>query len=465
MAQSELEHRNPKSRYKRTSRKKFIKQLTEIERRQARLRRIRQKLNAREVNGARNDAADDCPGSSSCRYHIGRTQNNPVNIGLFLQENRFDPALQVAMVLICMRLLTDQPAQGFMTKLNTHLLPRVQERLEELRNLQGEASGPKSPTFGLNEHRKQLALNSIIIKDNRMYIHKLAWFYNTTYDVRRSEDVINPKTSHCDIMLLSDPQTRNDPPTHPFLYARVLGIYHVNVVYSGPGMLNYEAMRFDFLWVRWFQVCTNPANAGWEASRLDRVSFPLATQIDAFGFVNPEHVLRSCYLSPVFSEGKRHRDGSGLSKIAKDGQEWKGYYVNRSANSACFLDMVPSNHSGRFADRDMMMRYHWGIGIGHMYAHGHISTAQALPESILNSAQAAPNQDHGENWNEMGGYGGYEGSRSNSDSDDSELGMDDPKGPSLDGSSESGSDKDGAPYDDQSQDDDEEFLEFNDMYF
>jgi hypothetical protein len=99
MVQSELEHRNPKSRYKRTSRKKFIKQLTEIERRQARLRRIRQKLNAREVNGARIEAADNCPGSSGCRYHIGRTQNYPVNIGLFLQENRFDPALQVIMAL------------------------------------------------------------------------------------------------------------------------------------------------------------------------------------------------------------------------------------------------------------------------------------------------------------------------------------------------------------------------------
>ncbi|KIJ89832.1 hypothetical protein K443DRAFT_117467, partial [Laccaria amethystina LaAM-08-1] len=74
-------------------------------------------------------------------------------------------------------------------------------------------------------------------------------FYNTTYDMRQSEDVINPKTSHCDIMVLSDPQARDDLPTHPFLYAQVLGIYHVNVVYSGPGMLNYEAMRFDFLWV------------------------------------------------------------------------------------------------------------------------------------------------------------------------------------------------------------------------
>ncbi|EDQ99293.1 uncharacterized protein LACBIDRAFT_335113 [Laccaria bicolor S238N-H82] len=381
---SELELRNPKSRYKRTSRKKFIKQLTEIERRQAQLRRIRQKLNARE---------------------------------------------------------------GFMTKLNTHLLPRVQERLEELRNLQGETSASKPPNIGLYEHTKQLALNSIIIKDNRMYLHKLARFYNTTYDVRRSEDVINPGTSHRDVMLLSDLLARNDFLTHPFLYAQVLGIYHVNVVYSGPGMLNYEAMRFDFLWVRWFQVCTNVAAAGWEASRLDRVSFPLVAEIDVFGFINPEHVLRSCYLSPVFSEGKRHLDGRGLSKIAKDGQEWKDYYVNR------------------FADCDMIMRYHWGIGIGHMYAHGHISAAQTPSEPITNSAQVAPNQNNGENWNEMGGYGGYEGSHDGSDLDESELGMDDREDPNLDASSESGSDKDGAPYDDQSQDDDEEFLELNDMYY
>ncbi len=44
--QMELEHRSPKSRYRRTSHKQFEKQLGHIERRQARIRRIRQKLNA-----------------------------------------------------------------------------------------------------------------------------------------------------------------------------------------------------------------------------------------------------------------------------------------------------------------------------------------------------------------------------------------------------------------------------------
>ena len=106
------------------------------------------------------------------------------------------------------------------------------------------------------------------------------------------------------------------------------------------------------------------------------------------------------------------------SKIAKDGQEWKGYYVNRSVNSTWFLDMASSNHSGRFANCNMMMRYHWGIGIGHMYARGHISAAQIAPESILNSAPAAPYQDRGEKLNEMGGYKSYDSSHNDADSDD-----------------------------------------------
>ena len=41
---------------------------------------------------------------------------------------------------------------------------------------------------------------------------------------------------------------------HHFLYARVLGAYHVNVIYTGPGMRDFEAHHFEFLWVRWFEV-------------------------------------------------------------------------------------------------------------------------------------------------------------------------------------------------------------------
>ena len=90
--QPELEHRTPKSRYIRTSRKNFEKQLSQIERRQARIRRIRQKIDRMRSIGLRPDKRPD---SSAIRYHIGKSQNNPIILGSFLRENKSDPALQV----------------------------------------------------------------------------------------------------------------------------------------------------------------------------------------------------------------------------------------------------------------------------------------------------------------------------------------------------------------------------------
>jgi|ERR1700722_1837797 len=35
----------------------------------------------------------------------------------------------------------------------------------------------------------------------------------------------------------------------------------------------------------------------------------------------------------------------------------------------------------RFLDRDMVMRYHWGVAVGHLYTHGHIVCLQT-PEPM-----------------------------------------------------------------------------------
>jgi hypothetical protein len=29
----------------------------------------------------------------------------------------------------------------------------------------------------------------------------------------------------------------------------------------------------------------------------------------------------------------------------------------------------------RFSDRDLLMRYHWGLGVGHLHAHQHAATS------------------------------------------------------------------------------------------
>ena len=211
--------------------------------------------------------------------------------------------------------------------MNLHLLPRIQESLK-LKHLSLNL---------LDSHIQQKALDSILIKDNRLFLHKAVRFYYTTYDIRRSEDIVNPRTSHCDIMLLGSPgsqgvrEMETMPPSHPFTYARVLGIYHVNVIYTGPGMIDYEAMRFDFLFVRWFELQENSKVKDEEA--LDHVYFPPMSAEDSFGFVDPHLVLRSCHLIPVFAQGKRHDDGIGLSRLSKDGSEWKSYFINRYASN------------------------------------------------------------------------------------------------------------------------------------
>jgi hypothetical protein len=89
-----------------------------------------------------------------------------------------------------------------------------------------------------------------------------------TYDVQHQNDIINPGTSHCNIMLLADDAEGSPISSNHFLYARVLGGYHVNVIYTGPGMCNFEACCFDFLWVQWFEM-VNPGSSGQSASKLD----------------------------------------------------------------------------------------------------------------------------------------------------------------------------------------------------
>jgi len=173
----------------------------------------------------------------------------------------------------------------------------------------------------------------IFLKSDRIYQHKQSRFHFTTYDIRRGTDTINPSTSRCNVMLLADNVDITDSSSteHHFLYARVLGVYHTNVVYMGPGMHDYEPRRFDFLWVRWFEV-VNPASSGWKASKLDSVRFPPLCEEASLGFVDPKDVLRGCHIIPAFAKGRRHRNGVGVSRCAKDGNDYALYYVGRYVN-------------------------------------------------------------------------------------------------------------------------------------
>ena len=177
--------------------------------------------------------------------------------------------------------------------------------------------------------------HSVLFKHDRIYQHKIFRINYTTYDVRRAQDVVNPDTSHCNVMVLNGtPKKDNgdDKQVGPFLYARVLGVCHANVIYIGPGAVDYRPRRMDFLWVRWYKQI-GLGSTGWSCRKVDRVHFPSfaspTPEEESLGFLDPSSVLRACHIIPRFCKGRRYEDGKGVSFCGRDSSDWNEYYVNR----------------------------------------------------------------------------------------------------------------------------------------
>lgn len=132
-------------------------------------------------------------------------------------------------------------------------------------------------------------------------------------------------------MVLANNDEESD---HLFLYARVFGIFHANVIYTGSvnGAVNYRPHTHHFLWVRWFELDPKAAEGGWGSSLLDRVVFPPMENKDAFDFLDPADVLRGCHIIPSFRSGKRFTDRRGLSGRANDSEDWRSYCINRQVD-------------------------------------------------------------------------------------------------------------------------------------
>ncbi len=190
---------------------------------------------------------------------------------------------------------------------------------------ENRASGIQIPSF--NEDNTT-DLDRVFFNQDRIYLHKLARFNFTTYDVRRDQDNINPSTSHRAIMVLAD-NNPEDPNSPHFFYDLVLGIYHVNAIYTGSGTVQTDCRprRLEFLWVRWFH---NVDSESWGFCRLQSLRFPPPHADDAFGFVDPADVLRGCHIIPAFADGPTFPTGKGgSSRLAQDSKDWRRYYAGR----------------------------------------------------------------------------------------------------------------------------------------
>ncbi|KAF8833706.1 hypothetical protein BDN67DRAFT_875659, partial [Paxillus ammoniavirescens] len=201
----ELEHCVSKSRFTRMSRKAYIPQLASMEHCQEQIRHIKARVATLHTY-----SQDPVLNRHDVHHVIGQSQNFPVNILSFQMQNSDDPVVK-----------------NFIPKLKAHLLPCVKILHSDMQDC----------LLTHNEdHISEADLGQVVLKGEQIYWHNLFHINYTTYDVRRAQDSVNPLTNHHNIVLLSP-----EPSIHPFCYARVLGIYHANVIYIGPGSKDYQS--------------------------------------------------------------------------------------------------------------------------------------------------------------------------------------------------------------------------------
>jgi hypothetical protein len=224
-----------------------------------------------------------------------------------------------------------------------------------------------------------------------IYPHATAGFHYTTYDVHRDRDTINTNTTRQDVMVLSNEDPAGDEIRHPFWYARVLGVYHANVLYGRTAPR--QKLRMDFLFVRWFGL-DDDWQGGSRTLRLDRIGFVPENDLSgAFAFLEPSKVLRACHLIPAFAFGKTTSLLGPGSKFRDfhDG-DWEYYYVNRYYKQLTGHQILIL--ASRFVDRDMVMRY-LGLGVGHNNAPTFPCEEGLIREDVLIENDEIPWQDRG----------------------------------------------------------------------
>ncbi|TEB26892.1 hypothetical protein FA13DRAFT_1795347 [Coprinellus micaceus] len=344
---SERFHRFSKSRYHRTNKKNVLPQLSALQTRQARLRKIQKQVepSEAELSGPLSLPEDN---SGHPFYFIGKSQNQPLNLGHLLATNANDLAFK-----------------SFLPKLKRHLFPRVLEMLLQEAEAEPETFEATLPTLkALSTSFTENDLQNLIFHSDRIYRHAIFKLRYTTYDCRSDSDTLNPSTSRRDFMCVrggTDPKSA-DGYRSQYVYGRLLGVFHANVIYAGPGASDLRRRRFDFLWVRWFTPTAD--ELPWSAKRLDTLTLAPIEHPDSCGFLDPATVLRAAHILPWFSEGllypdeddnsnvaggdtRESRQKRMFSKSARDRWDWRTYYVNR------------------FVDRDMAMRFHTGLAPGH----------------------------------------------------------------------------------------------------
>ncbi|KAJ3967715.1 hypothetical protein EV361DRAFT_1007123, partial [Lentinula raphanica] len=332
----ELAHRIVKALYGLTNKRNASKQIAKRYNREKRLQQAKASLRkAKKLEQAGESEASTAQIRERHLHHVGMELSTveedmkiPADVHHFISENTNHPIPLHTFLVNENR--NDPAKKDFWPKLQDHLLGRL---------LKQDFDGDSYGSFTDTER------NSISLYRQKFYAVKTMRINYTTYDVRRDQDVINPRTDHRTVMVQS---ADNDSRKHPYWYAQVLGIFHADVVWLNNGQLQ-EIEHMEFLWVRWMGA--EPRYRwGRKAARLPKIGFVPESDPYAFGFLDPALVIRACHLIPDFVTGRTSEllstQQCTAARAVGETDDWGSFYVNI------------------FVDRDMFMR-HAGGGVGH----------------------------------------------------------------------------------------------------
>jgi hypothetical protein len=163
---------------------------------------------------------DPLPNSDGHMHHyISDSKKHGQDAFSFGKSFPDDPATKVGHLFLdpLCEDLTIYP-QDFIPKLKDHLLGRL---------LHHDFDGDECQFSDADR-------NTVRIHNNRIYSAKVLRVNYTTYDVRRGQDTLNPRTNS-DVMVLSADTT---PGAHPYWYAHILGVFHAQILHTGPAATN-----------------------------------------------------------------------------------------------------------------------------------------------------------------------------------------------------------------------------------
>ncbi|KAF7293837.1 hypothetical protein HMN09_01179600 [Mycena chlorophos] len=337
-ATGELEHKRGKAFYSRTSKNNATEQIGKLERREAALSKIADRVRAEQAptvepppptTGSKRKRQSTRPAKKQqptlsfaqrealpftppdAHFHMSLSRNVHVNLDVWITQNLGDPAFN-----------------NIRVKLLNHLLGRYYH--------------PEYSSNG-SEYTSADRARVVICNNDRLQIHKVLRVNYTDYCGRRGQDSMNSRT-HADVMTLADEDSTDG---HPFRYFRIIGVWHCDVQVREFGHLS-AVRTVPLLFARAFRL-DRTWKGGFKRRRLHRIEFLPESDPDAYVFVHPEEVIREAHLVPAYAHGATmpvHYETIG--RKPKTYNDWNYHYVNF------------------FVDRDMLMRYVGG-GVGHSY--------------------------------------------------------------------------------------------------